>query len=789
MGRTPRPLEYLVLAAVVVLALTWLAPRAWLTLLTDGLLVAAVVAAAAGWGAWPAAWLLGDYGAPADTALARSPELQAGTTPAARGRGLCAATALGLGVLAIVTLILGAAGWLNRATAWALVSGGLVLLLAHVIRTRGHVESRASAAAARGAGETLPAASADLSSPLLRCLFVLPLAPALTIGLLAACVPPGVLWEGEAGGYDVLEYHLQGPREYFDAGRIHFLPHNVYASFPQQMEMLYLLQMHLLRDVHAAAIPAQVLHLACGALAVLAIACWMPAGWPRIAATLLAGSAPWLTYVGALAYVENGVLFFAAVAAGLLAELASEKSWTAGVTPVPPRMGVTGGMPVLPKRPGQTGLRRALAAGACAGLAGGCKYTAMVLVAAALPLALVLASDRTWCRRIAQAALLMLGALLTAGPWLVRNAAFTGNPVYPFAFDVFGGKAWSASQAEQWARGHALPPEDSSVPGRAWIALRELLGDLSLNPPRLHAAYFGPVLVLLGVLGAARWRRHEVRLPTVWAGIMLLVWAGATHMPGRFAVPLIVPLALLAGYLFVSDPQPPGGRSSTRPGARGPSVRRATAARSFGLSTLGALAACSVLGGSVWNGVTIGRLWREHDHKLQQRTGGQVRLTDLLGMTGSVRDSHYLNQATPPGAHVWIVGDAAVFYVTRAMHYTVVFSRDPWLELAAGGTSPFTCVEWLRTQGVTHVLFSWSEIERLRGTYGFSPVVTREWVQQLTSAGLRRVEAAALAEVPAEVELYEVCTGRAAVASPFLRSASTEESSRPRAAGLRFIPR
>jgi hypothetical protein len=37
-----------------------------------------------------------------------------------------------------------------------------------------------------------------------------------------------------------------GAREYFDTGRItFFLPHNVFASFPQQVELLYLLLMHL----------------------------------------------------------------------------------------------------------------------------------------------------------------------------------------------------------------------------------------------------------------------------------------------------------------------------------------------------------------------------------------------------------------------------------------------------------------------------------------------------------------------------------------------------------------
>ena len=54
-----------------------------------------------------------------------------------------------------------------------------------------------------------------------------------------------MLWAEEAGGYDVLEYHLGGPKEFFDAGRISFLRHNVYSNFPFNAEMLYLVSMIL----------------------------------------------------------------------------------------------------------------------------------------------------------------------------------------------------------------------------------------------------------------------------------------------------------------------------------------------------------------------------------------------------------------------------------------------------------------------------------------------------------------------------------------------------------------
>ena len=48
--------------------------------------------------------------------------------------------------------------------------------------------------------------------------------------------------------FDAIEYHLQGPKEYYRAGRIAFLPHNVYTSMPFSIEMLHLLGMEVVGD-------------------------------------------------------------------------------------------------------------------------------------------------------------------------------------------------------------------------------------------------------------------------------------------------------------------------------------------------------------------------------------------------------------------------------------------------------------------------------------------------------------------------------------------------------------
>ncbi|MCA9245143.1 MAG: glycosyltransferase family 39 protein, partial [Phycisphaerales bacterium] len=397
-----------------------------LTWATEGVYPLAVLAAAAGYGAWPARWLL------------------RGDSPAKRWT---LATALGLGALVFLTLALGLLGVMGRIPAWGLVGLGVVMGCVALSRED-----------FRRVGDQA-ATGVKLRVVLMIAGFALP----ATVGFIGATLPPGVLWVEEGRGYDALEYHLQAPREFYDADRITFLPHNVYASFPQQMETLYLLLMQLRGDAQLAAIPAQMLHLLCGALAIVAIGVWSPPGWPRLVATLTAVSAPWLVIVGTLAYVELGMLLFTAVACGLLLDqLRAERPDT----------------------------RAMIAAGMAAGLACGCKYTAIVLIAIAGWVSWMLLARAAWRNRAIGGAVFAVAAALTFAPWAARNVAFTGDPVYPFGWRVFHGAAWSDAQVEQWARGHRVPPESASVAGRAKLAMRELFGSFERSGPPSGQAVF-----------------------------------------------------------------------------------------------------------------------------------------------------------------------------------------------------------------------------------------------------------------------------------------------------------
>ncbi|HMQ15325.1 MAG TPA: hypothetical protein PKC49_05065 [Phycisphaerae bacterium] len=670
-----RAIPLLALLCATALALTAHAPGAWLTLLTDGAAAVAVLLAGWGWGAWPARWLLGDAAVEKQAALG---------------------FALGLGLLGILALVLGCAGWMNQVVAWTLLALGAVVGLARLV-------NQPPTPAAHP-----PEPRRSLGGALGPSLALLPLAIPLTVALLAACLPPGLIWDGEGRGYDVLEYHLQAPREYFDAGRIHFLPHNVYASFPQQVEILYYLLMHLLNDPHAAAIPAQLLHLGLGVGFVLACAAWAPAGAARLLAVLVAGGAPWLAYVGPLAYVENGILLFAAVAGGLLLDVLRGAA----------------------TRPAAA----MLAAGLCAGLAGGCKYPALALVSAAAPTAWIFVAREPLAPRMRLALTFAVGVAVAFAPWALRNMVFTGNPVYPFAYSHLGGRDWSPAQNEQWTRGHQPPPQLQSAASRATVALHELFG----RPTQRgwSWSYFGLTPLLAGIASVALRRDRSAAFLATWVVLMLVLWAGLTHLPGRFALPLLAPLALAAGLLGDCRRMgPAGSRYPTQGAARlalGMVAAACVGAGLQGLIPVGLLAE------------RVGSHWRET----------RVPLLAMLGRTDIMLLVNPVNAATQPGAHVWLVGEARAYYILRPVRYTVVFSRDPWLEHAADA-SPTEAVAWLRTRGVSDVVFCWPEIGRLRQTYGFPGFVTPQWVEGLSPHGLSR---AAPEETSPGYDVYRVDT-------------------------------
>ena len=160
--------------------------------------------------------------------------------------------------MGLAILFLGLMGGLGTLTSWAILAIGWSLAGWKVLYGP--------------RDEADPSFTAWLKQPVGWAGWWLLAVPFLVLALVGAMVPPGMLWTPlEPHGYDVVEYHLQVPREWYEAHHIGRLHHNVFSYFPFIVEMHYLLAMHLLGGPWAGMYLAQLMHLAFMILTVLAV--------------------------------------------------------------------------------------------------------------------------------------------------------------------------------------------------------------------------------------------------------------------------------------------------------------------------------------------------------------------------------------------------------------------------------------------------------------------------------------------------------------------------------------
>lgn len=606
---------------------------------------------------------------------------------------------LGIGALSLATFGLGVAGALNSTAALA-----LVLTLAALGVVRLVLDLR-----------RLTPRSVEIAG---RHWVWLASVPFLTITLLGTALPPGVLWAEEARGYDVLEYHLAVPREFYEAGRVGFLPHNVYSNFPLASEMLSLLMMTLRQDPIEASFMATTANVA---LAVVFVAAAWLAGTQfsptaGLATGVLAAVTPWVAYLASIAYVEPGML-----AMGMCALAALLIAW----------------------RTGRLDLRWVTVAGVLAGLSCGFKYTAVPLIALPLGL-LVVARPRSAAetgdgvpgarphdlKRIALAlGVYGLASLAAFSPWLIRNIVNTGNPVFPLAYSVFGAKegTWDDELQARWKRAHASA--DAEQDERPMV-VRAI--DRTVRDPR-----FGWLLIPLAILSAVRHRDRAVTLLLAILAVQTVIWLVATHLFARFAVVFLLPLLPLAGRAFEpASRHAPDSEDAAADGAR----RR-------DLLMAGVLGLAALL-----HVYPLAELYY-HDTRVAGEVDGQivVRPIEAYGhtdwfVTGQwpgfqyLSAIHELHAGGKSPVRVLLVGEARTFYLQAPAVYATVFNRHPLADAVRRNPDPEAILAWLQGGGgeppVTHVLVHWLEMERLGATYGFYEELTPGLFQRLQSAGL-----------------------------------------------------
>ena len=501
--------------------------------------------------------------------------------------------------------------------------------------------------------------------------------------------------------YDVREYHLQAPKEWFQNGRIAFLPHNIYANMPLGSELNSLWAMALAGGDDGwwwGAITGKTV-MACYSLITAATLLSLGRRLHSLAAGVLAAvlflSTPWTISLGATGYNEGPVALYAILAIHAL---------------------------VLAHRtiPQSQAKRFTLLSGFCAGSAVACKYPPLLFLV--IPLS-VWIGVWPWLSRIIgmriqpradlspaarppirasllSAALFLTAAAVACGPWFAKNWVLTGNPTYPLLFSIFDGATRTPEKHHQWTRVHS--PQPNAAGNKYSLAdIAHQLAWLSYETQGASVA----LLPLAAMAFFATSLRRTITALLLWMLFAFAAWWLFTHRLDRFLALLLPATALLAAFGAVAI-QHPAWRIATLTFVGWSLISQ------FPLCTLTVLA----------------------DNRYFASLAA-LRRDDPALLWGGLRvdAAHkWLNADLPADSRVLLVGDAEPFDLEVPAIYNTCFDDCQFAAIFAGRTREERLAA-LKAQRISHIFFSWAHLARYRslGNYGYtSDYVTQQLVHE-----------------------------------------------------------
>jgi len=456
------------------------------------------------------------------------------------------------------------------------------------------------------------------------------------LNLLAALAP--------ATGVDPLLYHLAVPDIYLRHGGMVYLPSIYESNWPSTVQMIFLYAMWLQGDT-----VAQLLNVWALVLTVVAVyGLVRPYGsFPALLAGALYVSIGDVIYQVSVALIDVTATLFLFLSLIVVIRWLEQRQAECLIL-----SGVLGGWYAASRL---TNAGSVVALGLALGL-------------------LILWKERKWQAGISPFLMVGICAFVTVLPWYVRSWLYTGNPVYPYLYSLFGGRDFSAEAAfalfdNVWHK--------TMLPPNSIIGFLKLPWDLTID---YGGGALGPVLLASFPL-LFLYRR---RLPS-WTGMGLLfgvistlIWY-YTYPRIRTLLPfLILLIALIVVSIYVH-------------------LRDSHSSLMLRLS----IVACVVL----WLIVGLGNNMRIHGDAVM----AAVNLKDRnlyaaveLRRTGFdwYLDYLHLNRVLPEGTHLLIWDDRG-YYLEH--QYTRASGLTHGMATAEELGDPEELLQLLDELGITHV--------------------------------------------------------------------------------------
>lgn len=274
-------------------------------------------------------------------------------------------------------------------------------------------------------------------------------------------------------------------------------------------------------------------------------------------------------------------------------------------------------------------------------------------------------------------------------PWLIRNVAVVGNPVYPYATAVF-------SQGRQWD-----PPRQQRFLEQSATYVVEKKTDLLLLPWLLSKGndsetFVGPALLLFAPVVLFRLRPvlMPLRVYGLIAGASVVFWVTGTHIL-RFLLATWGLLGLLVAWVVWEL-----GQSKPR-------IRQAGLALLFvvGFANL----AAQVL------------MWRKVFDPVEVLAGRESRLgylnRKMLNSYTEIVDS--ARSGLTRNDRVLLVGETRGLYWPVAFVNHSVYDRQMFEEVVRDSVDPEEAAKRFRQRGVTHLFFNDAETSRMKFRFNY----------------------------------------------------------------------
>ena len=421
-----------------------------------------------------------------------------GPTSHSRAEELVFSIGLGLGSLALSTLILGLVGLLYEPPFYVLLAVGLLFGRKELVGIAGRLQGR------------LFDRSREWDRFFLFVIIITGIS--IAFNLLRALMPPH-------GAVDPLAYHLALPSLYLSKHYLSFERTLTGALYADNIGMLYTAAISL-RGPEL----AQVFHWFMGAMTGIAIWCFCRDCFNSqvgIIAAAVFFFTPVFMFYSPLAYVDVGVAFFQFLSLWVLFKWVREG-----------------------------GNRTLLLMGIFTGLAMGSKHTALFLgVSLGLVILLVLLYKREGVVKIGKSLFLFCGiALLLALPWYLRAWIHADNPVWPVANHFFSGLPYGSTFS-------VSRPADVVTAGWDWERISDLfvilatsLWEWAWNEQLGWQKATGIYYLALVPISILHWRRRSVRwliLCSVAYYAMIVLYIDGNP---RYSIAFFALLSVLAGW-------------------------------------------------------------------------------------------------------------------------------------------------------------------------------------------------------------------------------------------------